>query len=106
MALGGLNSLKLIIAGWAPNSKYSLVGGTRSAAQLISYELSISVVVFTMSMYAESFDLKDIIESQQDFWYGFFLFPLAIFFFYSLFSGNSKTTFWFTRSRIWTCFWL
>jgi NADH-quinone oxidoreductase subunit H len=60
----------IIIAGWASNSKYSLLGALRSSAQMISYELSFATVIATMILLAGSLSLREIVDAQAGTWFG------------------------------------
>ena len=74
-----------ILAGWSSNSKYSLLGGLRSSAQMISYELSYGVALATVIMLANSMSLREIVDQQSGYWFGviprwnvFAMFPLGL----------------------------
>jgi len=83
-AISSLSVYGIIIAGWASNSKYSFLGGLRSAAQMVSYEVSIGLVIVTVLLRAGSLNLSAIVEAQRDGWYAFgMLFPMFIVFFIS-----------------------
>jgi NADH-quinone oxidoreductase subunit H len=61
----------IVLAGWSSNSKYSLLGGLRSSAQMISYELAYGVSLATIVMLAGSLSLREIVDAQQGYWLGF-----------------------------------
>ncbi len=61
----------IVLAGWASNSKYSLLGGLRSSAQMISYELAYGMALATIVMLAGSLSLREIVDAQQGYWFGF-----------------------------------
>jgi NADH-quinone oxidoreductase subunit H len=61
----------IVLAGWASNSKYSLLGGLRSSAQMISYELAYGMALATVVMLAGSLSLGDIVDAQLGYWFGF-----------------------------------
>ncbi|OIP40779.1 NADH-quinone oxidoreductase subunit H [Candidatus Desantisbacteria bacterium CG2_30_40_21] len=69
MAVGSIGVIGIIMAGWSSGNKYSLLGGIRSSAQIVSYELAMSLSVIGIVMLAGSLKLSDIIVSQQDCWY-------------------------------------
>jgi NADH-quinone oxidoreductase subunit H len=70
-ALSSLGIYGVALGGWASNSKYSLLGGIRGAAQMISYELSLGLSLIPIVMIAGSFSLVDIVTAQQNFWFIF-----------------------------------
>jgi NADH-quinone oxidoreductase subunit H len=61
----------IVLAGWSSNSKYSLIGGLRSSAQMISYELSFGLSFAAVIMLAGSLSLREIVDSQAGYWFGF-----------------------------------
>jgi NADH-quinone oxidoreductase subunit H len=61
----------IVLAGWASNSKYSLLGGLRSSAQMISYELAYGMALATIVMLAGSLSLREIVDTQSGYWFGF-----------------------------------
>jgi NADH-quinone oxidoreductase subunit H len=82
-AFGSLSFYAFLLGGWASGSKYSFLGAMRSAAQLISYEVSLGLALLGVAMTAGSLSLVDIIEAQEDMWYigpqivGFLIFLVA-----------------------------
>lgn len=83
LAMGGLSVYAVMFGGWASGNKYSLLGGLRSAAQTISYEVFLGLSMMGVVALAGSFDLRQIVESQRDLWnvipqfFGFFCFVIA-----------------------------
>lgn len=83
LAMAGLSVYAVLFAGWSSNSKYSLLGGMRSAAQTISYEVFMGLSVMGVVMITGSFNMRDIVEAQRDGWFvlpqflGFITFLLA-----------------------------
>src|SRR3989304_6341949 len=69
-AVTSLGVYGIVLAGWASNSKYALLGGLRSSAQMVSYELSLGLSVVGVVMMAGSLSLVDIVEAQKGSWYG------------------------------------
>ncbi len=70
LAMAGLGVYGIVLAGWASNSKYSLMGGLRSAAQVVSYELAAGLTIVSVFMLAESLSLRAIVEAQMEPLYG------------------------------------
>ncbi|MEO8682330.1 MAG: NADH-quinone oxidoreductase subunit NuoH [Vicinamibacterales bacterium] len=99
-AVASMGVYGIVLAGWASNSKYSLLGGLRSSAQMISYELAYGMSLATVVMFANSMSLKEIVESQAGYWFagtgfGFiphwYIFPQAIGFFVFACAGIAET---------------
>jgi NADH-quinone oxidoreductase subunit H len=80
-ALSSLGVHTVIMAGWSSNSKYAFLGGLRSAAQMISYEVSLGVVLVTLLLITGSLNLSNVVESQQNLWLSLPLLPMFILFF-------------------------
>lgn len=80
-ALSSLGVHTVIMAGWSSNSKYAFLGGLRSAAQMISYEVSLGVVLVSLLVVAGTLNFSDIVQSQQKVWLITPLFPIFVFFF-------------------------
>ena len=86
-AISSMGVYGIVLAGWASNSKYSLLGGLRSSAQMISYELSFGLSLASVVMLAGSLSLQDVVNSQAGYWFGFipkwyiFLQPVGFFIF-------------------------
>ncbi|MDX2027270.1 MAG: NADH-quinone oxidoreductase subunit NuoH [Alphaproteobacteria bacterium] len=93
-AISSLSVYGIIIAGWASNSKYAFLGGLRSAAQMVSYEVSIGLVIITVLLFAGSLNLSKIVEAQRDGWFAFsLLFPMFIVFFISALAETNRHPF-------------
>ncbi len=93
-AISSLGVYGIIIAGWASNSKYAFLGGIRSAAQMISYEISIGLVVITVLLKVGSLNLSDIIKAQADGWFVFSaLLPMFVVFFISTLAETNRHPF-------------
>jgi NADH-quinone oxidoreductase subunit H len=69
LALSSLSAYSIVLAGWASNSKYAMIGGLRGAAQMFSYEVYMGLSLMGVVMLAGSFRLRDIVEAQQDLWF-------------------------------------
>jgi NADH-quinone oxidoreductase subunit H len=85
-AISSLGVYGIITAGWSSNSKYAFLGGLRSAAQMVSYEVSIGLIIITVLLCVGSLNLTEIVMAQQHVWFCIPLFPLLILFFYFVFS--------------------
>ena len=70
-AVSSLGVYGIIMGGWASNSKYPFLGAIRSAAQMVSYEVSIGIIIINVLLCVGSLNLKDIVLAQKDFWYVF-----------------------------------
>lgn len=93
-AISSLGVYGIIIAGWASNSKYSFLGGLRSAAQMVSYEVSIGLVIITVLLCAGSLNLSKIVEAQRHGWFAFsILFPMFLVFFISALAETNRHPF-------------
>src|SRR5918994_752231 len=94
-AVASMGVYGIVLAGWASNSKYSLLGGLRSSAQMISYELAYGISLATVVMYAGSMSLREIVDEQQGYWFGFipqwYIFPQLIGFFVFACAGIAET---------------
>ncbi len=92
LAISSMGVIGVLIAGWASNSKYSVIGAMRSGAQVISYELSVGLALLCIIAYAGSMQLSEIIASQQDGWWIFKgHFPAWIAFVIYLIAGTAET---------------
>jgi NADH-quinone oxidoreductase subunit H len=81
LAVSSLGVYGIIIAGWASNSQYSFLGAIRSSSQMISYELSMGLIVLSVVLFVGSFNLTDIVLFQKEGWFIIKLLPLGILFF-------------------------
>lgn len=80
-AISSLSVHSVIMAGWSSNSKYAFLGALRSAAQMISYEVSMGITIISVILLAGSLNLNDIVNAQKNLWYCIPLFPMFILFF-------------------------
>jgi NADH-quinone oxidoreductase subunit H len=82
-AISSLGVYGIIIAGWSSNSKYAFLGGLRSAAQMVSYEVSIGFVLVSVLLCVGSLNLNDVVRAQNGLWFCVPLFPMFVVFFIS-----------------------
>lgn len=93
-AISSLGVYGIIMAGWASNSKYAFLGAIRSAAQMVSYEVSIGFVMVTVLLLVGSLNLHDIVKAQEGHWFAFGgLFPMFIIFFTSALAETNRLPF-------------
>ncbi len=93
-AISSLGVYGIIMGGWASNSKYPFLGGLRSAAQMVSYEVSIGFVIITVLLFAGSLNLSDIVRAQAHGWFAFtILFPMFVVFFVSALAETNRPPF-------------
>jgi len=92
-AISSLGVYGIIMAGWASNSKYPFLGALRSAAQMVSYEVSIGFVIITVLLCVGSLNLTDIVLAQKKLWFFIPLFPMFIVFFVSALAETNRHPF-------------
>ncbi len=93
-AISSLGVYGVIIAGWASNSKYAFLGAMRSAAQMVSYEVSIGFVLVSVMLCVGSLNLNDIVRAQSHFWFAFTpLFPMFVVFLISMLAETNRAPF-------------
>ncbi|WP_119165740.1 NADH-quinone oxidoreductase subunit NuoH [Algihabitans albus] len=92
-AVSSLGVYGVIMAGWASNSKYPFLGALRSAAQMVSYEVSMGFVLITVVLCAGSLNLTDIVNAQQGLWYAIPLLPMFVIFFISVLAETNRAPF-------------
>lgn len=92
-AISSLGVYGVIMAGWASNSKYAFLGSLRSAAQMVSYEVSIGLVIITVLLCVGSLNLSAIVEAQRTVWFAIPLFPMFIIFFVSALAETNRAPF-------------
>ena len=92
-AVSSLGVYGIVMAGWSSNSKYAFLGSLRSAAQMVSYEVSIGLILITVLLCVGSLNLTEIVMAQQKIWFIVPLFPLAIMFFISCLAETNRAPF-------------
>jgi NADH-quinone oxidoreductase subunit H len=92
-AISSLGVYGVIIAGWASNSKYAFLGALRSAAQMVSYEVSIGFVMVTVLLCVGSLNLNDVVLAQRHVWFCVPLFPMFVVFFISALAETNRSPF-------------
>ena len=92
-AVSSLGVYGIIMGGWASNSKYPFLGAIRSAAQMVSYEVSIGVIIINVLLCVGSLNLNDIVLAQQSMWYVIPLFPMFVIFFISALAETNRPPF-------------
>ncbi|MFO0161786.1 MAG: NADH-quinone oxidoreductase subunit NuoH [Alphaproteobacteria bacterium] len=92
-AISSLGVYGIIIAGWASNSKYAFLGAMRSAAQMVSYEVSMGFVIVTVLLCVGSLNLNDIVKAQENIWFFIPLFPMFVIFFISTLAETNRAPF-------------
>ena len=92
-AISSLGVYGIIMAGWASNSKYPFLGALRSAAQMVSYEVSIGFVIITVLLCVGSLNLTKIVEAQRTVWFAIPLLPMFIIFFISALAETNRLPF-------------
>jgi NADH-quinone oxidoreductase subunit H len=92
-AISSLGVYGIIMAGWASNSKYAFLGALRSAAQMVSYEVSIGFILLTVILCAGSLNMTDIVMAQTKVWFLVPLFPMFLMFFISCLAETNRAPF-------------
>lgn len=93
LAVSSLGVYGIITSGWSSNSKYAFLGGLRSAAQMVSYEVSIGLIIISVLLCVGSLNLTEIVLSQRSIWFCFPLFPLFLMFFISALAETNRSPF-------------
>ncbi len=91
LALSSLSAYGIIMAGWSSNSMYSFLGGLRSSAQVISYEVAMGLSLVGIMIMAGSLKLTDIVMAQQQYWHGMFIIPQFIAYFVFIITAFAET---------------
>ena len=92
-AVSSLGVYGIIMGGWASNSKYPFLGAIRSAAQMVSYEVSIGIIIINVLLCVGSLNLNDIVIAQENMWFIIPLFPMFVIFFISALAETNRPPF-------------
>ena len=92
-AVSSLGVYGIIMGGWASNSKYPFLGAIRSAAQMVSYEVSIGIIIINVLLCVGSLNLNDIVIAQKEMWFIIPLFPMFVIFFISALAETNRPPF-------------
>ena len=92
-AISSLGVYGIILAGWSSNSKYAFLGALRSAAQMVSYEVSMGLVIVTVLLCVGSLNLTAIVNAQKTVWFALPLFPMMVVFFISILAETNRSPF-------------
>jgi len=92
-AVSSLGVYGIIMGGWASNSKYPFLGAIRSAAQMVSYEVSIGIIIINVLLCVGSLNLNDIVIAQKNMWFIIPLFPMFVIFFISALAETNRPPF-------------
>ena len=92
-AVSSLGVYGIIMGGWASNSKYPFLGAIRSAAQMVSYEVSIGVIIINVLLCVGSLNLNEIVKAQENIWFVIPLFPMFVIFFISALAETNRPPF-------------
>jgi len=98
-AVSSLSVYGIILAGWASNSRYAFLGSLRAAAQMVSYEVSIGLILINIALCVGSLNFYDIVEFQRNIWFIFPFFPLFIMFFVSCLAETNRAPFDLTEAE-------
>lgn len=99
LAISTLSVYGLIMAGWSSNSKYAFLGSLRAAAQIISYDVSLGLILLTLILFTGSANLTEIVLSQVNLWYIIPLWPIAFMFFVSSLAETNRAPFDLTEAE-------
>nr|AXS64875.1 NADH dehydrogenase subunit 1 [Coleoptera sp. 2 KM-2017] len=99
LSVSSLSVYTIMISGWSSNSNFSLLGGLRSVAQSVSYEVSLILILLSFLFMISSFNLFDLSDFQENIWFIFFLFPLCLMWFVSSLAETNRTPFDFAEGE-------
>lgn len=92
-AISSLGVYGIVMAGWASNSRYAFLGALRSAAQMVSYEVSMGLIIITVLLCVGSLNLTDIVKAQETVWFAIPLLPMFVMFFISALAETNRAPF-------------
>lgn len=92
-AISSLGVYGIVMAGWASNSRYAFLGALRSAAQMVSYEVSMGLIIITVLLCVGSLNLTDIVRAQETVWFAIPLLPMFVMFFISALAETNRAPF-------------
>ena len=98
-AVSSLGVYGIIMGGWASNSKYPFLGAIRSAAQMVSYEVSIGIIIINVLLCVGSLNLNDIVVAQKEMWFVIPLFPMFVIFFISALAETNRPPFDYQKQK-------
>lgn len=98
-AVSSISVYAVLMSGWASNSKYAFLGAIRAAAQMISYEVSIGLIIISVVLCVGSLNLTEIVLAQKNIWFIVPLFPAAIMFFVSALAETNRVPFDLTEGE-------
>ncbi|OSM06223.1 putative respiratory-chain NADH dehydrogenase subunit 1 [Magnetofaba australis IT-1] len=93
LAISSIGAYGVLMGGWASNTRYSLLGGIRSSAQMISYEVSMGFTIIPVVMLSGSLNLSTIVEAQKNMWFVIPLFPMFVVYFISVVAETNRAPF-------------
>nr|ARH54142.1 NADH dehydrogenase subunit 1 [Bradybatus kellneri] len=99
LSISSFSVYTIMLAGWASNSNYALLGSMRAVAQTISYEVSLALILFSFLMLVGSFDLQDFFKYQKNIWFLFLFFPLSIMWMISSLAETNRSPFDFAEGE-------
>lgn len=99
LAVSSISVYAVLMSGWSSNSKYAFFGAIRAAAQMISYEVSIGLIIISVILCVGEFNITSIVLAQQNIWFVFPLFPAFIMFFVSALAETNRTPFDLTEGE-------
>nr|AOY39797.1 NADH dehydrogenase subunit 1 [Hylastes ater] len=99
LCVSSLGVYTIMLAGWSSNSNYALLGSLRSVAQMISYEVSLVLILLSFLFMVLSFDFKDLLKFQENSWFLFMMFPLSMMMFISFLAETNRAPFDFAEGE-------